>query len=240
MRVGREVRRHPIQDDANPLLVEVVHQVHEILRRAVARSRREISRGLVAPRTVKRMLHDRHQFHVGEVHLLDVVCQAQRGFTIGQRTIAFLRNPHPGTEVNFVNRNRRLQRISLGARFHPLLDQPIRIPDPRRQMPFVAVSRAGFQTDPLSLQRGLGCAKRCDTCTKCPCRLRAINPSQMPELPRACNGWDFGIPTVEAANHRNFTGIRRPHREGRSRLSIDGGEVSAQLVVNPVVGAFIE
>jgi hypothetical protein len=34
--VGREVRRHPVEDDGDAVLVQVVDQVHEILRRAVA------------------------------------------------------------------------------------------------------------------------------------------------------------------------------------------------------------
>jgi len=49
VRVGREVRRHPVQNHADPLLVQIVHQVHEILGCAVARSGGKISRGLVAP-----------------------------------------------------------------------------------------------------------------------------------------------------------------------------------------------
>src|SRR5690349_6791204 len=50
--VAREVRRHPVEDDADPPLMEMVDQVHEILRRPVAARRREVSRGLIAPGTV--------------------------------------------------------------------------------------------------------------------------------------------------------------------------------------------
>ena len=125
VRVGREVRGHPVQNDANAVLMQVVHQIHEVLRRSVARSGREIARGLVTPRTVERMLHDGHQFHVSEVHPLDIFRQARRHLPVGQRPVAFLRDPHPRTEMNFVNRNRGLQRFPLCPGFHPLLISPL-------------------------------------------------------------------------------------------------------------------
>ena len=67
--VGREVRRHPVENHADAVLVQVVDQVHEVLRRAVARGGREVSRGLVSPGTVKRMLHDGQELDMGESHL---------------------------------------------------------------------------------------------------------------------------------------------------------------------------
>ena len=44
-----EVRRHPVENDADVVLVEVVHEVLEVLRRAEARGGREVSGDLVAP-----------------------------------------------------------------------------------------------------------------------------------------------------------------------------------------------
>ena len=64
--VGREVRRHPVEDHADAPLVEVVDEAHELLRRAVARGRGEVAGRLVAPRPVERVLHDRQQLDVGE------------------------------------------------------------------------------------------------------------------------------------------------------------------------------
>ena len=54
--VAREVRRHPVEDDADAALVQRIDQVHEILRRAEAAGRREVADRLVAPRAVERML----------------------------------------------------------------------------------------------------------------------------------------------------------------------------------------
>src|SRR5208337_5167088 len=46
--VGREVRWNPVENDANVVLVEAIDQVHEILRRAVARGGGEVAGGLVS------------------------------------------------------------------------------------------------------------------------------------------------------------------------------------------------
>ncbi len=82
--VGREVRGHPIQNDANSAAVQVVDEVHEILRRAIARRRSEVPCDLIAPRTVERMLHDGHQLHVRETHFGDVVGHRVSEFAISQ------------------------------------------------------------------------------------------------------------------------------------------------------------
>ena len=75
VRVPREVRRHPVEDHADARLVQHVDEVHEVLRRAVARARREVAGALVAPGAVERVLHDRHQLDVREAHALHVVGQ---------------------------------------------------------------------------------------------------------------------------------------------------------------------
>ena len=52
-----------------PRLMKLIDEAHEILRCAVAAGRREVSGGLIAPRTVKRMLHHRQQLDMREAHL---------------------------------------------------------------------------------------------------------------------------------------------------------------------------
>ena len=71
VRVGGEVRRHPIEYHADPLLVQRIDQEHEVLRRPIARSRREIAGRLIAPRSVEWVLGDGHQFDVREAGLGD-------------------------------------------------------------------------------------------------------------------------------------------------------------------------
>ena len=83
VRVGREVRRHPVEDHGDAVLVQVVDQIHEILRRAVARGGGEIAGGLVSPGAVEGMLHHGQEFHVSEAHAADVFGEARRGLAIG-------------------------------------------------------------------------------------------------------------------------------------------------------------
>src|SRR5207247_2527118 len=47
MLVAGEVGRHPVEDDADSLLMQVVDKEHEVLRRAIARGRTEVPGCLV-------------------------------------------------------------------------------------------------------------------------------------------------------------------------------------------------
>src|SRR5881296_398015 len=64
-------------------LVQVIHQVHEILGRAIARRGRKVTGGLISPRPVERMLHHRQELHVRETHSLNILSQPWREFAIG-------------------------------------------------------------------------------------------------------------------------------------------------------------
>ena len=82
--VGGEVRGDPVEHHADAALMQVIDEVHEILRRAVAGARREIARDLVAPRAVERVLHHRQQLDVGEAHVGHVVGELMRHLTVAQ------------------------------------------------------------------------------------------------------------------------------------------------------------
>ena len=105
--VGREVGGHPVQDDPDAVLVQVVHQKHEILGGAVAAGGREVAGGLVTPGAVKGVLHDRHEFHVGKAQALDVLGQQGRQFPVGEEAVALFRHPPPGAQVHLVDRHGR-------------------------------------------------------------------------------------------------------------------------------------
>ncbi len=147
--VGREVRRNPVEDHADAVLVQVVDQVHEILRRAVARSGREIAGGLVSPGAVERMLHHGQELDVGEAQLADVVGQAGRGFAVGQRAVVLFGDAHPRAEMDFVDCLRCAQGVAGGALLHPVVVVPlvVEIPDDRggaRRFLVQQAERVGF------------------------------------------------------------------------------------------------
>jgi hypothetical protein len=63
------VRRHPVEEHADPALVQSVDEILEVVRRAEAARRREVAGHLIAPRGIVGVLHDRQELDVGEAHL---------------------------------------------------------------------------------------------------------------------------------------------------------------------------
>jgi hypothetical protein len=59
VRVRGEMRRHPVENHADPMLMQHIDERQEIVGRAVARRRREIAGRLIAPRAVERVLGNR-------------------------------------------------------------------------------------------------------------------------------------------------------------------------------------
>ncbi len=118
--VGREVRRHPVEDHADAVLVQVIDQEHEVLRRAVAAGRREISGHLVAPRAVKGVLRDGHELDVREAQSVRVVGQVRRELAICEPAVVLLGHAHPRAEMDFVDRPRRLPAVGALAAGQPL------------------------------------------------------------------------------------------------------------------------
>ena len=68
--IGREVRRHPVEDHADAGPMKGIDQRAQIVRRAEASGGGEIAGGLVAPGFVQRMLGDRQQLDMREAEIL--------------------------------------------------------------------------------------------------------------------------------------------------------------------------
>ena len=80
--ISAEMSRNPVEDNAYPCLVQFVDEMLELLRRSVSACRCIVTCHLIAPRTVKRMLHHRHQFHVGVAHILKICRKLIRKFVV--------------------------------------------------------------------------------------------------------------------------------------------------------------
>ena len=70
--VGREVGGNPVENHGNAVLVQIIDQIHEILRRAVARGGGEVAGGLVSPGAEEWVLHDWQELDVGIAHAVHV------------------------------------------------------------------------------------------------------------------------------------------------------------------------
>ena len=115
MAVHREVRWHPVDDDADAALVHPVDHPHQVGRGAVAGGRGEVPRGLVAPRSVERVLHDRQQLDVRESVRQRVVGERVGELVVARPATAGDDRAAPGTEVHLVDRDRGGRRESPGA-----------------------------------------------------------------------------------------------------------------------------
>ena len=87
MRIAREVRRHPIEQDANAGLVQDVDERPEVVRRSEATGGRIVADGLVTPGWIERMLADRQQLDVGVAHHLAVVRELVAQIDVGQEPV---------------------------------------------------------------------------------------------------------------------------------------------------------
>src|SRR5207249_11566512 len=116
--------RYPVKQHANAALVEIVDEVHEVLRSPIAAGGSEVPGRLVAPGAIKRMLHDGHEFHVGETQALDLRGQFGRNLAIAQRTMLLFRDAHPGAQVHFVDGDGAGEAVALAPPPHPLLVSP--------------------------------------------------------------------------------------------------------------------
>src|SRR5690606_29250540 len=106
--VRGEMRGDPVQNHADAVTVQDIDEVHEVLRAAVTRRRREIARSLIAPRPVERVLGNGQQLDVREALLPDVVGQLMRSIAIAQKVAA--RIASPGTEMNLIDGDRSVER----------------------------------------------------------------------------------------------------------------------------------
>ena len=70
----RKMCRNPVQDHADSLLMQMIDEIHKVLRTAIARCHRIIIRHLISPGFIQRMLHHRHKLHMCIVHFLDIIC----------------------------------------------------------------------------------------------------------------------------------------------------------------------
>ena len=237
--VGREVRRDPVENHGDVVLVQVVHEIHEILRRAVARRGREVASRLISPGTVERVLHDGQQFDVGESQLIYVVGEAGRDLAIGERTVVLFGDAHPGAEVNLVDGHGRVQRVYGRSFFQKgrVVPGVVEIPDHgsgARRFLREKSQRIGL----FNLVTELGGAD----VELVKCALLDAGDKAFPDSRRTASLEWMGLraPSIEVSNHRHITGVGGPDAEDGALGPIGFHRMSAHLLVNAIVAAFVE
>jgi hypothetical protein len=116
------MRRHPVENHADAMLMQLIDQIHQVLRLAVARRRRKVAGGLISPGTVEGMLTYRQKLDMRKTSALQMLDQRLRELAIGKPCA--IRSAPPRTQVHLVDRHRRLERIAPCARRHPVIVIP--------------------------------------------------------------------------------------------------------------------
>ena len=121
----RKMRRHPVHEHADAGLVQPVDEALEIVRRAVPRGRREVAEHLVAPRAVERMLGDADQLDVRVAEVEHVRNQLIGQLIPGEERRLAMPRAAPRARMQFVDVDRRAQRIPRAALRQPLAVVPV-------------------------------------------------------------------------------------------------------------------
>src|SRR5580700_1888531 len=111
--VAREMRGSPVQKDADAGVVAAVDKLHEFGGRAVAAGGGEIANRLVAPGTVKGVLHNGKQLDVRVAKILDVGNELIAKLVIGEPAVVVFGDATRGAKMDFVDGDRRFEPIFL-------------------------------------------------------------------------------------------------------------------------------
>ena len=106
--VAREMSRHPVQNHADVVAVQVVDHIGKIFRRTVTAGRSKVTGHLVAPGAVKGMLRDSHQFDMGIAHLFQIVRNRMGEIAVIVETVLIVAvgMAHPAADMALIDGNR--------------------------------------------------------------------------------------------------------------------------------------
>jgi hypothetical protein len=235
--VGREVARHPVQNDADALVVTRLHEVLELGRRAVAAGRREEADRLIAPGPVEGMLGDRQELDVGEAHVLDIRDQLLGKLEVAERPVAVLGHPAPGRQVHLVDRDRGRDPVEGAAAGEESLVAP-------REAVQVAHHRGGLgpkfraEAEGVRLQGQPLSGGRLDLVLVAR-PLAHLGQEDLPDAggAPAAHTVAAAVPFVEVADHSDPLGTGRPDREVGAGHGFVDHDVGTQALVGAPVGA---
>ena len=223
--VAREVRRHPVEDHADPGLMQRVDEGAEVVGRAERRLGRVEAGHLVAPGARERMVHHGQELDVRELELGGIGDEL-----LGEILPAEPEAPRAG--MHLVDRHRPAQRLGGATGVEPVRVAPV---------------VGGREDDRRGLRRHLGGSREriglqaenpvgADDLELVPRSLGCGGHDSMPDSRRALRLERVGVavPAVPVADHGELACVRSPDGE-RDPV---GGDVRAEPLVDPLVAAF--
>lgn len=240
MRILRKMRRYPVQDYADLIAVQGIDQILKVLRRSVTCRRCKISRYLIPPRTVERMLCNTHQFHMGIFHFFKVFHNTVGKFTV---IIKSVRSPvgmlHKRSDMALINCHRLFIRIFLRPFFHPHRVRPFqsgKVGDHRRgtrsELRIICERIRLIKLSPVMRvdQKFIHIS---DFCFR---NKRSINS----DITQALHITSFFIPSVKASEYMHGCRMRGPYTKINACLPVLHTRMRTQLLVNIIVRTLSE
>ena len=231
-----EVGGHPVEDDADAGLVHVVHEVHEVLGRAVPGGGGEVAGALIAPAGVVGVLGDGQQLDEVEAHLLDVGGQLPGQAAVVEEVPVL--PALPGAQVDLINIQRRGIDGMVMAAFPPGIVRPVIAVD---GVELACGAGAGFGVEGVGIGLQPEDAVRAGDGEL----VGVVGPAAGNEaLPDAIGNlghrMGVGIPGIEITHHGNGLCPRRPDAEHIAGDSVVGDRVGAHVFIGADSCSFVE
>ena len=225
--------RNPVQNHADPRLVQLIDEIHEIFRGAVPCRRRVIAYHLIPPGTVQGMLHHRHQLHMGIAHLLDVRNQLLRDLPVVGIRHSLRRSRH-GAQVHLIHAHRRVPCLEAAAPFQELTVLPGEALQIRHHRSRLRPKLGGIAVG-VCLQIGhpaLYLELEFIIVPRLCVRQENLKDAGIPKTPHLM---DPSVPVVEIAHHAGPQHVRRPNGEIDAAHPFYLHGMSPHLLINTVM-----
>ena len=234
--VGREVARHPVQDQADTGLVAAVGEIGEVVGAALAAGRREEADRLIAPGALERVLADRQELQVGEAHLGHVGDERVGELAPGELAVAVLGHAAPGADMALVDRDRLGARVAHLALGHPGLVAEAVVGEAMDQRGRGGRALGG-ESHRVGLRQHLAVGTQdLVLVERTPLDL-GHEQLPHPALDALAHRVATAVPAVELADHAHPLGVGGPDREGGAGNALHRARVRTQLLVQAEMGA---
>ena len=228
--VLRKMSRHPVQNDADAVLVAEIHEVLEVVRSPIPGGRRIVPRDLVAPASGERMLADRKKLDVRKIHLLHVRHEPVGKFAVVQPLLRSGIGGLPASGMDFVDRDGPALPVKRHTFFHPFGILPrvlVQIDDSARIFGrTLAAERVGVALFESSLtlpnEEFVEHSGFCSGNEGFPDAVFLVFPHEIRTR----------VPCIEVANDAALVGIRRPDCEIDAGFSVNGAGMRSQFLVD--------
>ncbi len=238
--VLRKMRRYPVEDDADPALVEAIDQISQVIGSAVTRGGGKIARDLIAPGRVEGILTDSHQLDMGVAHMGNILRELIAQLTVIQKAVGIvlvLIGFLPRSEVYLIDRHRLFD--------HLCIIDPLHISG---VVPFVSAQR----TDHRSVLGSEPAAKSVGIAFE---MLFTVGPDDhitvsvavfdrrdkdFPDTVHGAFHGIFGLPLRRVADHADALRVGRPYGKVRAFFSVFKSGMRSHLFIDLIARSLME